>query len=399
MIMNITLYPGCLNGTVHAIPSKSHVHRLLICAAFADQTTLLTCPDTNRDIEATVACLVALGAKVTRTAVGYQIIPVATVPKTAVLNCGESGSTLRFMLPVAGALGVDATFLMDGRLPQRPLSPLWEEMERMGCQLSRPTENTIRCHGQLKAGQYTIAGDVSSQFITGLLLAFSLMDGCSSLAVTGKLESRPYVDMTVGALKQFGVKSEEFYVTGGMLRSPGPICAEGDWSNGAFFLAAAALGNPVTVTGLTADSTQGDRICASLLQQLRESTTVSCADIPDLVPILSVVAAANQGAQFTDIRRLRLKESNRIDSVIGMLRALGGNADATQNTLTVYPSQFIGGTVDACNDHRIAMSAAIAATICREPVTIIGADCVNKSYPGFWDEYKRLGGCYEQYLR
>ena len=173
--MDITIKPGKLRGQINIIPSKSQAHRLLICAAFADGNTTLLCPETNRDIEATVDCLNALGANIQRTDTGYAIDPVSRIPETATLNCHESGSTLRFMLPIAGALGVDATFLMAGRLPNRPLSPLWEEMERMGCSISRPTPDTLRCQGKLNPGDYAIDGGVSSQYITGLLFALSLM--------------------------------------------------------------------------------------------------------------------------------------------------------------------------------------------------------------------------------
>ena len=189
--MDITIHPRSLRGDITIIPSKSQAHRLLICAAFSDKPTQLQCPDTNRDIEATVDCLRALGAKIIRTDSGYSVFPIETKPESATLNCCESGSTLRFMLPVTGALGVDTTFLMEGRLPNRPLSPMWEEMERMGCRLSRPTANTIRCTGKLRSGKYTIDGSVSSQYITGLLLALSLMEEESSLEITGKVESRP----------------------------------------------------------------------------------------------------------------------------------------------------------------------------------------------------------------
>ena len=167
--MDITIQPGKLCGTVAAIPSKSQAHRLLICAALADKETTLLCPQTNQDIEATAECLRTLGADIRRTEAGYCVTPVSGIPKSAVLDCRESGSTLRFMLPIVGALGVDATLQMEGRLPQRPLSPLWEELERMGCTLTRPTESTIRCCGKLRPGAYTIAGNVSSQFVTGLL--------------------------------------------------------------------------------------------------------------------------------------------------------------------------------------------------------------------------------------
>jgi len=389
--MDITITPKKLSGSVAAIPSKSQAHRLLIAAAFADNPTTLICPETNQDIEATAGCLRALGADIRRDERGYTVFPIQAVPETAVLDCRESGSTLRFMLPTVGALGVNATFQMAGRLPQRPLSPMWEEMERMGCVLSRPTPDTIRCEGKLQPGDYTIDGGVSSQFITGLLFALSLIPGKSHLEITGNIESRPYITMTEQTLSLFGAPR---------YHSPGQITVEGDWSNGAFWLAAQALGNDLTVSGLEAASTQGDRAVADLLPQLDKGTPViSAADIPDLVPILAVTAAAKNGAVFTDIRRLRIKESDRVASTIAMLTALGGKAEATESTLTVSGTGLRGGIVDACNDHRIAMAAAIASTVCAAPVTVLGAQCVKKSYPGFWDEFSRLGGNYEQYLR
>ena len=397
--MDIRIFPGKLQGNIAAIPSKSQAHRLLICSAFADKETTLICPDTNRDIEATANCLRALGAEILRTDRGYLVKPIVNIPKTATLNCEESGSTLRFMLPVAGALGVDTTFQLAGRLPYRPLSPLWEEMERMGCQLSRPTETTIRCCGKLQAGQYRIDGSVSSQFITGLLFACALMNGESHISITGILESKPYVDMTLDALKLFSRTVTDFCVSDGQFVSPGEIAVEGDWSNAAFFLAAKALGSDITVKNLNFESSQGDMACYQLFANLSSNLTIPCGDIPDLVPILSVVAAANCGATFDNIRRLRLKESDRVASVIAMLASFGCLATATEDTLTVLPGNFQGGTVDACGDHRIAMAAAIAATVSQAPVTILGAECISKSYPGFWEEYKRLGGQYELNLR
>lgn len=393
--MDITIYPQKLSGMIAAIPSKSQAHRLLICAAFADKPTTLLCPETNRDMDATADCLQALGAKITRTEAGYHVIPCGNIPTQATLPCCESGSTLRFLLPVVGALGVDATLTMEGRLPQRPLSPLWEEIERMGCILTRPTENTIRCKGKLRSGEYYIDGGVSSQFITGLMLALSLLDEESHLHITGKLQSAPYVDMTREAMSLFGITGDSF--GGKRFISPGELTVEGDWSNGAFFLAAKTLGSDITVTNLNEHSTQGDRAVFEILPQLEENcVTISAADIPDLVPILSVVAAANHGTVFTDIQRLRLKESDRVASVIAMIQALGGHASATEHTLTISPAKLNGGTVDSQNDHRIAMAAAIAATVCTAPVTIIGAEAVNKSYPQFWAVYRRLGGNYEQ---
>jgi 3-phosphoshikimate 1-carboxyvinyltransferase len=275
---------------------------------------------------------------------------------------------------------------MEGRLPQRPLSPLWEELERMSCTLSRPTPDTIRCQGKLRYGAYSIPGNVSSQFVSGLMFAQMLMEGCT-LEVTGKIESAPYMEMTRQAIGKFPLKDSPV------------ITVEGDWSNAAFWLAANALGSALYVAGLREDSPQGDRVCAELLPGLTAHQTIDAADIPDLVPILSVMAAANQGAVFTNIARLRLKESDRVASVIAMISALGGQAEATEDTLTIFGTGLRGGRVDAQNDHRIAMSAAIASTVCSRSVTILGADCVNKSYPRFWDDFSRLGGTYEQYLR
>lgn len=389
--MDITIIPQRLSGTVAAIPSKSQAHRLLICAAFADRPTKLHCPDTNRDIEATADCLRALGATIERTPTGYFVSPCEKIPTEATLDCCESGSTLRFMLPIAGALGVKATFLMSGRLPERPLCPLWEEMERMGCDLSRPTQQTILCQGKLQSGHYGINGGVSSQFITGLLLALSLLEGESQLEITGTVESQPYIEMTKQAMALFGANPERLGIL--PFHSPGEVTVEGDWSNGAFFLAAQALGSDVTVTNLSTASAQGDRAVADLLPLLQaDCPTISAAHIPDLVPILAVVAGARHGALFTDIRRLRLKETDRVATVSAMLEALGARAQATENTLRVFPASYGGCTIDANNDHRIAMAAAIAATVASDPVTILGAEAVNKSYPKFWEEYRRLGG-------
>lgn len=398
--MDITITPGKLSGAITVIPSKSQAHRLLICAALADGPTDLVCPETNRDIEATAGCLEALGAGIRRTDFGYRVTPIGALPHDPILHCHDSGSTLRFLLPVVGALGCGAVFSMEGRLPDRPLSPLWEEMERMGCQLFRPSPDTIRCEGQLRPGTYPIDGGVSSQFITGLLLAGARISGTTRIQLTGRVESRPYITMTQRALSTFGLKCDDLVIQGGRpLRSPGQVNVEGDWSNGAFFLAAKALKNDVTVLGLDPDSPQGDRAAAHWLPALKNHCTISAADIPDLVPILAVAAACNRGAVFTDIHRLRLKESDRVASVIAMLRSLGGSAQADGNTLTVYGTGLTGGTVDSVNDHRIAMAAAIAATVCAQPVTILGAQCVEKSYPRFFEEYRRLGGNYEQYLR
>ncbi len=388
--MDIIITPEKLSGGLSVVPSKSLAHRYLICAAFSDGPTELICPETNGDIDATVRCLTAIGADIQRTESGYRIHPISEPPKEALLNCGESGSTLRFLLPLVAAMGIDATFCMEGRLPQRPISPLWEELERMGCTLSRPAADRIRCTGKLVPGNYKIDGGVSSQFVTGLLFALSLINGPTHLEITGNIESKPYIHMTLAALKLFN--APDFH-------SPGTVSVEGDWSNGAFWLAANMLGSDINVDNLNYGSIQGDRAITGILPYLENHCKIDASHIPDLVPILAIVAAAKSGAEFTGIGRLRLKESDRVASTVSMIHSLGGSAQATEDTLTVYGTGLLGGTVDSFGDHRIAMAAAIAASVCGSPVTIRGAEAVSKSYPKFWDEYRKLGGKYEQYLR
>jgi len=392
MIQSIT--PSNLPGSIPAIPSKSMAHRLFICAALADGETTVECQGTSKDIEATRACL-------------------ATMQSGCKLPCGESGSTLRFLLPVAAALGLDAEFHMEGRLPQRPLYPLDEQLIAHGAVLSRPREDVLKISGKLAPGEYTLPGDVSSQYISGLLFALPLLDAPSTLTVTGKIESGPYIEMTLDALRQFGVhvtiEENVFHIPACGYRSPGKAVVEGDWSNAAFWLCAGALGKPVTVTGLDPNSLQGDKAIFDLLaafgaetKQEGDTYTVSpaplkaleidAAAIPDLVPVLSVVAAAAAGTtRIYNAQRLRLKESDRIASVKAMLEALGASVEETADGLLIHGGKPLsGGTVDSCNDHRIAMAAAVASVICQNPVTVLGAEAVEKSYPNFWSDLQDL---------
>ena len=396
--MDITIYPRKLSGTICAIPSKSQAHRVLICSAFSDDPVTIICPETNDDIEATAGWLRALGAQISRTKDGYTVHPIKKIPPCATLDCRESGSTLRFMLPICASIGVNTTFLMSGRLSQRPLSPLWEELERMGAKLSRPTKDTIQCQGRLQSGTYTMDGSISSQFITGLMFALALLPQQSQLTITAQIESKPYIDMTENVLEAFGITSDN-NCFGSQFHSPGCFTIEGDWSNAAFFLAAKALGNPVTVSGLSLHSKQGDKAIYSLLESLCAPLSVCCKDIPDLVPILAVAAGASNGGTFYNIGRLRLKESDRVAAVAEMLTTLGSKVTVDGDTMSVSPAAYAGGIIDAKNDHRIAMAAAIASTVSGAPITILGAECVKKSYPDFWSEFTRLGGYYEQYIR
>ena len=382
--MRAIIRPGTARGTVAAPPSKSMAHRLLICAALAEGESLVRGVDPSEDILATADCLTALGASLVRkgSAVRVRGCDPRKAPP-AVLRCRESGSTLRFMIPLCLLSGSAMRLEGSETLLSRPLS-VYENLCREHGFTLRRENGGLLVQGRLAPGEYAVPGSISSQFITGLLFATTLMEGNCHINITGQLESKPYVDMTKQALDVFN--APDFH-------SPGQLQVEGDWSNGAFFVASKSLGNEVNILGLNPTSAQGDRIVVDILEQLQTGMpTVSAADIPDLVPVLAVVAGAKHGAVFTDIRRLRLKESDRVASTIAMIESLGGKAQATDNTLTVYGTGYRGGTVDAVNDHRIAMAAAIASTVCREPIAILGAQCVQKSYPTFWEEFKRLGG-------
>lgn len=407
--MDITIFPEKLHGTVQAVPSKSQAHRMLVCAALADRPTRVEIAAVCDDLAATMGCLSGLGSVIDHDfGKAETVTPISNPPAQAVCNCGESGATLRFLLPLAGALGVEVLFLLEGRLPYRPLSPLWGELERHGCSLNwvnrsqlqtqlghvpRQVTAGLQLRGKLRPGHYRMDGNISSQFISGLLMALPLLEGESQMELIGPVESRPYIDMTLDTLSRFGIPWTDDRTPGNQrFTSPGTVQVEGDWSNAAFWLSANDLGSDVRVNGLQPESIQGDKTIVSLLAQLEENITVSAADIPDLVPILAVVASAKQGVTITDIRRLRMKESDRVAAVVDMLCSLGGRAYADENTLTVLPCALTGGTVEGNNDHRIVMAAAIASTVCPQPVTILGAECVSKSYPNFWKEFTRLGG-------
>lgn len=395
--MNVRITPKNLIGSVSAIASKSCAHRLLICAALADDETRIYCRERNRDIDATVNCLSSMGASIYWENGTFTVSPIQK-PTHARLNCGESGSTLRFLLPILCAFGQEYHIQMEGRLPQRPLEPLWSELISHGAILSKPQDDTICVSGTLCGTQFTMDAGVSSQYISGLLFTLPLLGG-GSIRLTGKVESRNYITMTLDALRIFGVDAtwhNDCILVSGSYHTPQSVTVEGDWSNAAFWLAADAVSkNTVTCTGLRDDSSQGDKAVVKMLHSIQKgNATIDCAQIPDLVPILSVVAALTPGTtQFINAQRLRLKESDRIQSVCQMLRSLGGNALETEDGLLVHgQTQLTGGTVHSQNDHRIAMSAAVASIGCATPVKILQAEAVQKSYPTFFTDFVSLGG-------
>jgi len=416
--MDRLIAPGKLSGTIAAIPSKSDAHRLLLCAALADVPTEIVVGEgeLSADIHATMACIEALGGTVTATADALRVTPINRAALTAPVtcDCGESGSTARFLLPIAAVLGASApiTLTGHGRLPERPFALLCDALRNGGATIDRDLL-PIAASGGLRPGEYRIAGNVSSQYITGLLLALPLLGAPSRITLTSPLESRGYVDMTLSTLARFGVQVEAdetgYTVPAASYRSPGRIIADGDWSNAAFWLCAGAISGPVTMTGLSQDSCQGDRRVIDVLRSFgasittRDNTvtvspaplhgiTLSVADIPDLVPVLAVVAALADGeTRFTDAARLRLKESDRLATVSRQITDLGGQARIEGDTLIITGRPILaGGKTDSAGDHRIAMSAAIAALGCTSPVRLTGAEAVAKSYPAFWRDYDRL---------
>lgn len=400
---------------VRAISSKSEAHRYLICAALSDSPTEIICTDTNADIDATASCLRSLGADIKRTDNGFSVTPISTVRINQTLECNESGSTLRFMLPLAAGLGANCSFNMRGRLASRPLSPLYEILRDNGVTLTPQGENPLMIQGKFSAGNYSVAANVSSQYVSGLLLALSIAEGKSTLTLDGQVESAPYIEMTVDALRAFGAsidfdgENNRFTVIGReKLRSPKALTVGGDWSNAAFFLCAGAIGhNEVTVSGLCDNSRQGDREIVALLEKMgakikhgdNEITTypsrlhgidIDASQIPDLVPILATVASVAVGqTRIYNASRLRLKESDRIESVCATLAALGADITATSDGMIINGKKHLcGGAVDSYNDHRIAMSAAIASLASTEGVTVTRFEAINKSYPTFAENFE-----------
>lgn len=418
--MNVICYPSTLSGTVQAIPSKSDAHRKLICAALSGQECTLALHEPFcDDIAATIRCLKALGASFKQEQDGLRVSPIRRQPHAA-LDCGESGSTLRFLLPVAMTVCSEITVTGSGRLPERPIGTLVNAMSAHGVQFSQPNL-PLKASGALTGGIYEIEGNISSQFLSGLLMALAFLDTDSEIRLTTPLQSSKYVDMTLDTLRLFGAQIDAD-LQEGLLRYKikskqnrgfsSPLAIDGDWSNAAFWLTAGAIqpNSSITVTGISPTSNQGDKAIAAILKnagadvsQTPTQTIVSCetirefdasmGEIPDLLPILAIRAACGEGiCKFTNAERLRIKESDRLMSTAQLLRSIGCDADELSDGLTVYGGQLSGGTVDAQNDHRLVMAAAIAAVRCSGPVTILGAEAVNKSYPSFFADYAALGG-------
>lgn len=411
--MNIRITPGRLDGTVKIPPSKSVAHRMIIAAALAKGRSVISNLYPSVDILATMECMRRLGAKIDFSGDTAVVDGIESVPPKATLDCCESGSTLRFLIPVAAALGVECTFLGRGKLPVRPITPYIEEFPRHGVRLdfSAAKEGEflpLTIKGKLTAGDFTLSGGISSQFITGLLFALPILDGDSRIILTSRLESKPYVDITSGTLKDFGCEISDtangFLVRGAQTFKPFNGDVEGDYSQAAFFEVANALGSDVKIAGLNENSYQGDKkiieICREIVYNKNDRLkpfNIDCSDIPDLVPILAVLGTFGKGKSYiTNAARLRIKECDRLAAMACNLNAIGAKITELADGLEIEGVDYLGGgTVDGFNDHRIPMAMAIASTRCTNPLIIKGAECVSKSYPTFWEDFERLGGKFE----
>ena len=400
--MKVTITPKKLSGTITPPASKSQAHRVIIGAALAEGSSVISHVNNSQDITATLECMAALGAGtkwLDETTV--EISGIGSAKAAGEMDCGESGSTLRFLIPVALAVAGGGRFRGHGRLMQRPQEPYFEIFREKGIAWTQD-DDTLTVSGRLTPGRYCLRGDVSSQFITGLLYALPLLEGDSEIVLTTALESAGYIDMTVDALMQFGVTvrrtPEGWAVPGNQRYVPRQIAVEADYSQSAFFYAMAGMGSGLELAGLNPVSCQGDRIIVPYMEQLNGAGTVTL-DVracPDLVPPLAARAALRDGevTRIVNAGRLRIKESDRLASTTAVLNALGAEVQEEPEGLTIIgKARLRGGVqVDSWNDHRIAMMAAAAATCCAEPVVLTGAESVRKSYPTFWADYRTLGG-------
>lgn len=402
---NVVISPAYLRGNVTVPPSKSMAHRLLISASLADGISVIDNIALSDDITATINALSILGAEISVSGSRVTVKGIINSPDKAVIDCNESGSTMRFLIPVCAALGVEGIFIGKGKLPSRPIDTYINSFKDKGIIFNYNNTMPFSFSGKLKSGKFYISGNISSQFITGLLYALPLLDGDSEIILTSSLQSEPYVDMTVDSLAKAGIIAEKtdkgYYIKGNQKFRAFNAEVEGDYSQAAFYLVADALGSNININGLDENSHQGDKKIIEIIKEisynknnLPDAFTADCSQCPDIVPILSVLACFCNGTSVIEnVARLRIKESDRLSAMTQNLNAIGGKVTEYPDKLVIEGiNHFDGGIVDSFNDHRIAMSMAIAATRCKRSLTIKGAQCINKSYPDFFEDYIKLGG-------
>ena len=405
--MDVKIIPNMLKGTVEIPSSKSASHRMLICAGLSDGVSILTGITVSKDISATIKALVSMGAEIDVKDDVITVNGISLPLKECVADCCESGSTLRFLIPVAAALGINATFIGQGKLPERPITPYLREFKSKGIKFDYNNTMPFSISGKLSAGEYVLEGDISSQFITGLLFALPLCEEDSIIKLSSALQSKPYVDMTIDCLKKFGIRVNEienvYLIKGNQKYNAFSSRIEGDYSQAAFFYVANALGSNVEILNLFEESVQGDKKILEILDKMSYTNNNSCqltsfsvdvGDIPDLVPILAVLGCFGDNvSEITNASRLRIKESDRLTAIATTLNAVGGDVTVIDDRLIIKPiKEFTGGVVDSFNDHRIVMAMAIASIKSTAPIVIRNALAIEKSYPGFFDDFNKLGG-------
>lgn len=417
-MQDIMIIPGVLAGGVKVPPSKSICHRAVICAGLSPGKSTINNVTLSEDIEATVEAMKSLGAVIEKKTGFLEVDGVGKLKAAErEIDCHESGSTLRFLVPLAAAAGGSTAFHGRGKLAERPLNPYYEIFDMQGIEYeTRNGKLPLVVQGRLRPGEYRLSGSISSQFISGLLFALPILDGDSRITITTELESKPYVDLTIDALKHFSIDVEnngynELIIKGNQRYRANDCVVEGDYSQAAFWLAAGTLGADIACMGLKLESLQGDKVIMDIIESMggkivREEaaikalpskmygTAIDASQCPDLVPVLAVLAALSCGTtSITNAERLRLKESDRLAALVSELGKLGADIDEKKDGLIIRGKEFLkGGTVDSWNDHRIAMALAVASLRCKEPVVIKGADSVRKSYPDFWEHFRSLGG-------
>lgn len=408
--MKVNLKPFSPSGQIVAPPSKSVAHRLLICSALAKGKTEIKNVGNSADVIATCSCLNSLGAKVILKGGNATVYGIERANNSPILNCNESGSTLRFLMPVVCALGVNSTFTGSQKLLSRPSKVLTDELSRHGV-----TVDGWNFSGRLESGKFVIDASVSSQYVTGLLFALPLLNGDSQIVLQGEIVSKDYIEITLSALDKFSIKYEKsgnsIIIKGNQeFKSPKTLTVEGDWSGASFPLALGAIGGKVSVLGLDVNSKQGDKEILNVLKKFgakvqidgdcvtvtKGETKAFCQDfenIPDLAPVCAVLSACAQGESvFTGIQRLKIKESDRVKTTLNMLKSAGVTAYEKDGKMIIVGSKIKGGIFDGANDHRIVMSSAVIASIASGESTILGSRAIDKSYPEFFRDYNLLGG-------
>ena len=416
--MNVIIKPKKLSGEVIIPPSKSLSHRAIIAASLANGKSEISNVLFSKDIKATIDAMRACGANIEEHKDSLTIYGSSVYRAKSELNANESGSTIRFMIPIALVCADKMTFKGENHLVKRPLDTYYEIFDKLGIKYTHPEDAylPLETEGGLKAGLYEIRGDISSQFITGLLYALPMLDGDSKLVITTNLESKGYVDLTLDILSKFGITIEnneykEFIIKGNQKFKPFDYTVEGDYSQSAFFLVAGALGNDVKLLAMNEFSYQGDK---KIIQDMIDfscdviadkdtlvckannltGATIDFAQSPDLGPALTVLASvANGESNFINAARLRIKECDRITCMRIELEKMGASITETPDSMHIVGVDKLNGAViDSHNDHRVAMAIAMAATIATSDVKILNAGCVSKSFPHFWDVYQSLGG-------